>query len=46
MDSFKCDSVVSLDTFNTIPPALLEKCAALSVRPDAVKSLAQAMQGM
>lgn len=45
MDSLNCDSVDNLDMFNSVPPALLEKCAALSVRPDAVKSLAQAMQG-
>ncbi|XP_062841796.1 tyrosine-protein phosphatase non-receptor type 23b [Trichomycterus rosablanca] len=46
MDSLNCDSVNSLDMFNTMPPALLEKCAALSVRPDAVKNLAQAMQAL
>ncbi|KAI4883290.1 hypothetical protein NFI96_021020 [Prochilodus magdalenae] len=46
MDSLSCDSVDNLDMFNSVPPVLLEKCAALSVRPDAVKSLAQAMQAL
>ncbi|KAL7829883.1 hypothetical protein AOLI_G00307680 [Acnodon oligacanthus] len=46
MDSLSCDSVDNLDMFNSVPPVLLEKCAALSVRSDAVKSLAQAMQAL
>ncbi|XP_049331506.1 tyrosine-protein phosphatase non-receptor type 23b [Astyanax mexicanus] len=46
MDSLSCDSVDHLEMFSTVPPVLLEKCAALSVRSDAVKSLAQAMQAL
>ncbi|TTO63372.1 Tyrosine-protein phosphatase non-receptor type 23 [Bagarius yarrelli] len=45
MDSLNCDSV-DLDMFSSVPSALLEKCAALSVQPDAVKRLVQAMQGV
>lgn len=39
------DSVDNLDLYNHIPPVLMEKCAALSVRPDTVKNLIQSMQG-
>lgn len=39
------DSVDNLEMYNTIPTVLMEKCAALSVRPDTVKNLIQAMQG-
>lgn len=39
------ESVDNLDMYNHIPPVLMEKCAALSVRPDTVKSLVQSMQG-
>lgn len=39
------DSVDNLDMYSHIPPVLMEKCAALSVRPDTVKSLIQSMQG-
>ncbi|XP_026870758.2 tyrosine-protein phosphatase non-receptor type 23b [Electrophorus electricus] len=46
MDSLSFDSVDNLDTFNSVPPVLLEKCAGLSVRPDTVKSLVQAMQAL
>lgn len=45
MDSVNCD-LVDLDLFSSVPPALMEKCAALSVQPDAVKRLVQAMQGV
>lgn len=45
MDSLNCDSV-DLDMFSSVPSVLLEKCAALSVQPDAVKRLVQAMQGV
>uniref|UniRef100_A0A8C8FCM4 Tyrosine-protein phosphatase non-receptor type 23 n=1 Tax=Oncorhynchus tshawytscha TaxID=74940 RepID=A0A8C8FCM4_ONCTS len=38
------DSVDNLDMYSHIPPVLMEKCAALSVRPDTVKSLIQSMQ--
>uniref|UniRef100_H3CKY2 Protein tyrosine phosphatase non-receptor type 23 n=1 Tax=Tetraodon nigroviridis TaxID=99883 RepID=H3CKY2_TETNG len=40
------ESVDNLDMYNHIPPVLMEKCAALSVRPDTVKSLVQSMQGL
>ncbi|KAM6967639.1 tyrosine-protein phosphatase non-receptor type 23 [Aplochiton taeniatus] len=40
------DSVDNLDMYTHIPPVLMEKCAALSVRPDTVKSLVQAMQAL
>ncbi|MEQ2184830.1 hypothetical protein GOODEAATRI_012043 [Goodea atripinnis] len=40
------ESVDNLDMYNHIPPVLMEKCAALSVRPDTVKSLIQSMQGV
>ncbi|XP_066531139.1 tyrosine-protein phosphatase non-receptor type 23b [Hoplias malabaricus] len=46
MDSLNCDSVDNLEMFNSVPSVILEKCAALSVRTDAVKSLAQAMQAL
>lgn len=39
------ESVDNLDMYNHIPPVLMEKCAALSVRPDTVKNLIQSMQG-
>lgn len=38
------ESVDNLDMYNHLPPVLMEKCAALSVRPDTVKSLIQSMQ--
>ncbi|XP_053569676.1 tyrosine-protein phosphatase non-receptor type 23 [Bombina bombina] len=38
------DTVDNLDLYSHISPALMEKCAALSVRPDTVKSLVQSMQ--
>ncbi|KAM9436144.1 tyrosine-protein phosphatase non-receptor type 23 isoform 2-T2 [Clarias gariepinus] len=46
MDSLNLDpdSVDNLDMYNSIPSVLMEKCAALSVRPDTVKSLIQSMQ--
>ncbi|XP_072904946.1 tyrosine-protein phosphatase non-receptor type 23 [Hemitrygon akajei] len=46
MDSLRIDpdSIDNLDMYNHIPPVLMEKCAALSVRPDTVKSLVQSMQ--
>eukprot|EP00066_Takifugu_rubripes_P014273 XP_011603539.1 PREDICTED: LOW QUALITY PROTEIN: tyrosine-protein phosphatase non-receptor type 23 [Takifugu rubripes] len=40
------ESVDNLDMYNHIPPVLMEKCAALSVRPDTVKNLIQSMQGL
>ncbi|XP_074539257.1 tyrosine-protein phosphatase non-receptor type 23 [Halichoeres trimaculatus] len=40
------ESVDNLDMYSHIPPILMEKCAALSVRPDTVKSLIQSMQGL
>ncbi|KAJ8288235.1 hypothetical protein COCON_G00008940 [Conger conger] len=46
MDSLSLDpdTVDNLDMYSHIPPVLMEKCAALSVRPDTVKSLIQSMQ--
>ncbi|XP_054637809.1 tyrosine-protein phosphatase non-receptor type 23 [Dunckerocampus dactyliophorus] len=38
------ESVDNLEMYSHIPPVLMEKCAALSVRPDTVKSLIQSMQ--
>lgn len=40
------ESVDNLDMYSHIPPVLMEKCAALSVRPDTVKNLIQSMQGL
>ncbi|KPP72062.1 tyrosine-protein phosphatase non-receptor type 23-like, partial [Scleropages formosus] len=40
------DSVDNLDMYSHIPAVLMEKCAALSVRPDTVKSLTQSMQAL
>lgn len=45
MESLNCDSV-DLDMFGSVPSSLLEKCAALSVQPDAVRRLVEAMQGV
>lgn len=47
MDSMQLDpeTVDNLDVYSHIPPQLMEKCAALSVRPDTVKNLVQSMQG-
>lgn len=47
MDSLNLDpdSVDNMEMYNSIPSVLMEKCAALSVRPDTVKSLIQSMQG-
>ncbi|NXE16084.1 PTN23 phosphatase, partial [Lophotis ruficrista] len=41
MDSMQLDpeSVDNLEMYSHVPPALMEKCAALSVRPDTVKNL-------
>ncbi|XP_054847254.1 tyrosine-protein phosphatase non-receptor type 23 [Eublepharis macularius] len=46
MDSLQLDpdTVDNLDMYNHIPPILMEKCAALSVRPETVKNLIQSMQ--
>ncbi|RXN26323.1 tyrosine- phosphatase non-receptor type 23-like protein [Labeo rohita] len=44
MESLSSDSVYKIDMFKSLPDALLEKCAFLSVRPDTVKNLVQAMQ--
>ncbi|ERE75273.1 tyrosine-protein phosphatase non-receptor type 23 [Cricetulus griseus] len=46
MDSMQLDpeTVDNLEAYNHIPPQLMEKCAALSVRPDTVKNLVQSMQ--
>ncbi|KAM8810442.1 tyrosine-protein phosphatase non-receptor type 23 [Eudromia elegans] len=46
MDSMQLDpeTVDNLDMYSHIPPVLMEKCAALSVRPDTVKNLVQSMQ--
>lgn len=39
------ETVDNLDAYSHIPPQLMEKCAALSVRPDTVRNLVQSMQG-
>ncbi|KAI5092470.1 tyrosine-protein phosphatase non-receptor type 23 isoform X1, partial [Silurus meridionalis] len=46
MDSLNLDpdSVDNMEMYSSIPSVLMEKCAALSVRPDTVKSLIQSMQ--
>ncbi|XP_016147920.1 tyrosine-protein phosphatase non-receptor type 23 isoform X3 [Sinocyclocheilus grahami] len=46
MDSLGLDpeSVDNMEMYNTLPSVLMEKCAALSVRPDTVKNLIQSMQ--
>ncbi|XP_040405277.1 LOW QUALITY PROTEIN: tyrosine-protein phosphatase non-receptor type 23 [Cygnus olor] len=46
MDSMQLDpeTVDNLDMYSHVPPVLMEKCAALSVRPDTVKNLVQSMQ--
>ncbi|XP_066485009.1 tyrosine-protein phosphatase non-receptor type 23 [Tiliqua scincoides] len=46
MDSLQLDpeTVDNLDMYSHIPPVLMEKCAALSVRPETVKNLVQSMQ--
>ncbi|NWR06612.1 PTN23 phosphatase, partial [Paradoxornis webbianus] len=46
MDSMQLDpeTVDNLDMYEHIPPVLMEKCAALSVRPDTVRNLVQSMQ--
>ncbi|NXR54388.1 PTN23 phosphatase, partial [Hippolais icterina] len=46
MDSMQLDpdTVDNLDMYNHIPPVLMEKCAALSVRPDTVRNLVHSMQ--
>uniref|UniRef100_A0A672KGC0 Tyrosine-protein phosphatase non-receptor type 23 n=1 Tax=Sinocyclocheilus grahami TaxID=75366 RepID=A0A672KGC0_SINGR len=46
MDSLGLDpeSVDNMEIYNTLPSVLMEKCAALSVRPDTVKNLIQSMQ--
>ncbi|XP_017692312.1 PREDICTED: tyrosine-protein phosphatase non-receptor type 23 [Lepidothrix coronata] len=46
MDSMQLDpeTVDNLDMYNHIPAVLMEKCAALSVRPDTVRNLVQSMQ--
>lgn len=46
MESLSSDSVYKIDIFKSLPDALLEKCAFLSVRPDTVKNLVQAMQAL
>ncbi|KAK2887378.1 hypothetical protein QQF64_013494 [Cirrhinus molitorella] len=46
MESLSSDTVYKIDMFKSLPDALLEKCAYLSVRPDTVKNLVQAMQAL
>lgn len=46
MESLSSDSLYKIDMFKSLPDALLEKCAFLSVRPDTVKNLVQAMQAL
>lgn len=45
MESLSSDAVYKIDMFKSLPDVVLEKCAFLSVRPDTVKNLVQAMQG-
>ncbi|NWI86845.1 PTN23 phosphatase, partial [Pitta sordida] len=46
MDSMQLDpeTVDNLDMYSHIPAVLMEKCAALSVRPDTVRNLVHSMQ--
>ncbi|XP_043921950.1 tyrosine-protein phosphatase non-receptor type 23 [Protopterus annectens] len=46
IDSLQVDAetVDNLDLYSHIPTVLMEKCAALSVRPDTVRNLIQSMQ--
>ncbi|XP_051527115.1 tyrosine-protein phosphatase non-receptor type 23-like [Myxocyprinus asiaticus] len=46
MESLSSDSVFKVDMFKSLPDTLLEKCAFLSVRPDTVRNLVQAMQAL
>ncbi|XP_043073303.1 tyrosine-protein phosphatase non-receptor type 23b [Puntigrus tetrazona] len=46
MESLSSESVCKIDMFKSLPDALLEKCAFLSVQPDTVKNLVQAMQAL
>ncbi|XP_056335903.1 tyrosine-protein phosphatase non-receptor type 23b [Danio aesculapii] len=46
MESLSSDSLYKIDMFKSLPDALLEKCAFLSVRPHTVKNLVQAMQAL
>ncbi|KAF5879831.1 tyrosine-protein phosphatase non-receptor type 23-like, partial [Clarias magur] len=45
MMSLNCESM-DVEMFSSVPAVLLEKCAALSVQPDAVQRLVQAMQAL
>jgi len=45
MESLSSDAVYKIDMFKSLPDVVLEKCAFLSVRPETVKNLVQAMQG-
>lgn len=45
MASLNCESM-DVEMFSSVPAVLLEKCAALSVQPDAAQRLVQAMQGV
>ncbi|KAM9493445.1 LOW QUALITY PROTEIN: tyrosine-protein phosphatase non-receptor type 23b [Clarias gariepinus] len=45
MASLNCESM-DVEMFSSVPAVLLEKCAALSVQPDAVQRLVQAMQAL
>ena len=45
MSSLQLESVTQIvPEPQTLPQSLVEKCAAISVRPDAIKSLIDAMQ--
>ncbi|XP_030645424.1 tyrosine-protein phosphatase non-receptor type 23b isoform X2 [Chanos chanos] len=46
LDSLGDAPVDDVEKFSSVPDVLLEKCAALSVRPDTVESLVQAMQAL
>ncbi|CAM4635979.1 unnamed protein product [Leuciscus chuanchicus] len=46
MESLSSDAVYKIDMFKSLPDVVLEKCAFLSVRPDTVKNLVQAMQAL
>lgn len=44
--SLQIDPDKLLPQFDTIPDVLVEKCAAISVRPETMKELTGAMDGM
>lgn len=45
MASLQIDPDKLLPEFDNIPDVLVEKCAAISIRPETMKELSTAMQG-